>query len=1219
MNRYLASTLLTGFLISATVFSPAQGQEQALQPQGAWAVTKVDRSGQNGNSYCTLSRKYDDGIVLSLGRNQTEEYSLAIDFQKQTFQKDKAVKINLQPGPGQIRAYDMMPTSEKAVVVRLGWDTGFFDALNQSQQMKVKIADKNYAFAMPEIAKGQGDLQECMENLKTASAKTGGKSGGTKDVLDADPVKAAKGFDAAKADDKASAGEINAQKQSPAVETKTAANFSADKKRSEITLNNDDAAPRRPRPPEDQADKQAERPAEKLAKPLDLPEPAAKSPELIRRPEPSTAALAGKQPAAGDSSEIKALQQRMAALNAENAELKRKDDEAASLAKRLAALDAENAALKQKSATVTPETQKQIDALAAEKAALEQKLSAAQQQQSSMAKAEDFAAAQAKAKELEIKNAQLEDTLRQSQTRIAETAINTETRSMKQIVDLQNKLDAAQKDNANLAKQLDAIKLQQEDKGLTLVAGDWNLEQATKRFNEAEREIRRLGLQLEQERTNCNREKAQIESMLFDPAVADQKQIEKLAQLQKELETAQGSIKDNQKAIDAAVAQQIAVRTKELNDRAQALETEKASLSQQIAALQKNAEMQKSSVAAEKARLQTQLAVAHKGLDLAKSAPAESARLKAQVASLQKNSADIQAVTAEKTRLQEQVAALQKASAEMQTVAAEKTRLEAQVASLQKASVEAQAANAEKMRLQEQVASLQKSAGDAQSLTAEKATLAQQVTALQKSLADKDAVVAAATAQQTAMQTQISALQKQAAEGQTANANTARLTQQVAELQKAVADRTAMAATEKTALQTQLDALKVTLGQKDQELYALKSQPKIDPAAADQRVAQEVGKVRAEADQRVAQEIGKARAEADQQMTALKTQNQAMTQNLASLQSALSTKDKQIADLQSQPKTDPAIMKQLADLQTAMAAAKRDADTLRDQNIALRQQADKLQIQLTEVQSNGAARADRVASIQLENDELKRQLAMKDTQSATYQNQLASAQQESAQLKARVSAADTQRTDTSDQIGQLTRQVQQLQRQISSMQERPQPVAARSVSAQAYSDIAPAAGAPQIQNAAMTVPAGGMSGYDRSSIQSLLQKSGLRAAVANGGAGLAGADNFSWSENGVKGVASVKALNGASFDALVNQYIAYQKSQCGGDFASMPSPSNGSAAKQMSLYEVACVSPSQSLSSSMLFFEDQGRFIAISNQIGAADMDVAMDSRDKIASFVRGL
>src|SRR5690606_31523047 len=76
------------------------------------------------------------------------------------------------------------------------------------------------------------------------------------------------------------------------------------------------------------------------------------------------------------------------------------------------------------------------------------------------------------------------------------------------------------------------------------VSGNWDLEQATKRFNEAERENKRMGRELEQARMSCNLEKAKIEQMLFDPAVANQKQIERLTQLETELEQARAMLGD---------------------------------------------------------------------------------------------------------------------------------------------------------------------------------------------------------------------------------------------------------------------------------------------------------------------------------------------------------------------------------------------------------------------------------------------------------------------------------------------------------------------------------------------------------------------------------------------------------------------------------------------------------------------------------------------------
>jgi len=1003
INKYLASTLFTGLFVTAAYFTPAMGQEQSLQPQGTWAITKIDRSAQGGNSYCTLSRKYDDGIVLSLGRNQTEEYSMAIDFQKQVFEKDKSVKINLQPGPGQIRAYDMMPTSEKAVVVRLGWDTGFFDALNQSQQMKVKIADKGYSFAMPEIAKGQTDLQDCMEGLKTA-AKGAKPDAQTKDVLNAQAGSATKEFDAGKVGEKVAAATpapalpLEAQKEQVAEQEKSVLkNFADSIKAQEPGLNNDEGVKRRnfgSKNTESKPVKVAEA-EDKVNAPLppvaELPK-AAPAPELIKRPPPSDPVIAAKPKDADVANKLAATSPaaQFEKSEADAKALQKADADLKASQQRMAELAAENQALKAKPAAPSPDTQKQIEAMKAEKAALQQKLELAQQEKDKRAKPEDVAAIEAKAKELEIKNAQLQDSLRQSQVRIGEAAINTETKSLRKIADLEVKLDAAQKDNAAMAKQLESLKLQQEDKSVTAIAGNWDLEQATKRFNEAEREIRRLGLQLEQERTNCNREKAQIEQMLFDPAVADKQQIERLSTLENQLKDAQAKLADSSKLVQDQVNQQLAAKT--------------------------------------------------------------------------------------------------------QTIEAEKNGMAAQIATLQ------------------------------------------------KSMADRDAAI---------------------------NAEKGKMAQQIAG--------------EKTALQTQIASMTTAMAQKDQQ---------------------------------IAQEVGKARAAADQEIAALKTQNKA----LADAQAAAST----------QPKTDP---KQMMELQAAINSIKADNSALNDQNIMLRAEADKLRLQLVDVTTNGSSRADRVASVQLENENLKRMSATKDTQTATYQNQLAVLQQENAQLKSRLTVSDSRSGSSTQEVGDLTRQIQMLQNQVSDLQSQKQRMSAAS----SYNNIAPAAGvyAPEgaapvtpvqaqpIPISATGLPSGNaMSGYDKGSIQSLLQKAGLSVnGMSKASKGMAGADNFSWTESSnVKGLASIKTLGSTNFEVAVDQYIAYQKSQCGGDFASMPSPSNGSAAKRMALYEVACVNPgSESQSASLIFFEDQGRFIAISNQIAAADMDIAMDSRDKIAGFVRGL
>ena len=457
----------------------------------------------------------------------------------------------------------------------------------------------------------------------------------------------------------------------------------------------------------------------------------------------------------------------------------------------------------------------------------------------------------------------------------------------------------------------------------------------------------------------------------------------------------------------------------------------------------------------------------------------------------------------------------------------------------------------------------------------------QQIERLSKLEDDLNAAQAKLADQQKQVQEAVS--QQLAVKAQAIEAEKAAAAAQIASLQKSLADREAAVATlQKTAqesktaatdndiLTRQLGDMQKLVAAKDQEIASLKKEP-----------------------------------DQSQEVVALNA-------HIKKLADTLVAKDKALAEFAAAPKADPSLQKSLTDLQASQAALKAESDTMRDQNIVLRNESEKLRLQLADAVGNGSTRADRVASMQLEMDNLKRQIQMKDTQNATYQNQIAVLQQESTQLKNRLTVSDD-----SSEVGALSREVQELKKQISAMDRlsKAKPVADRSASATQFNAVQPAAGTSVYTQSATSAT------YGAGDLQNLLQKSGISAGgLQKASSGFSGADNFAWTDSSIKGLASVKAMGGTSFDTMVDQYIGYQRGQCGsGDFASMPSPSNGSATKRMALYEIACVSGGNSTSSSLIFFEDQGRFIAIANEIGAADMDIAMDSRDRIAGFVRGL
>lgn len=202
MKRSVTHALLS---VSALALIATAAHAQApsvLQPKGGWSVTKMDASSNGAGPYCALARQYDKNIIFTLGRNLTDEYSLAVDFQKAQMDPEKAYKLTLSPGAGQQRAFNLMPLSERAMVIRLGWDESFFKALDTSRMLRVGIGDVDYSFNMPDIAAGQKDLQNCIDglkdNAKTAAADVPAQVASTSgDVLNAEASNA-KGFSARK-------------------------------------------------------------------------------------------------------------------------------------------------------------------------------------------------------------------------------------------------------------------------------------------------------------------------------------------------------------------------------------------------------------------------------------------------------------------------------------------------------------------------------------------------------------------------------------------------------------------------------------------------------------------------------------------------------------------------------------------------------------------------------------------------------------------------------------------------------------------------------------------------------------------------------------------------------------------------------------------------------------------------------------------------------------
>lgn len=103
------------------------------------------------------------------------------------------------------------------------------------------------------------------------------------------------------------------------------------------------------------------------------------------------------------------------------------------------------------------------------------------------------------------------------------------------MAELEGKVESLKSENMQLETELDfAIDASRSEKA-DISSRNWDLEKASMMHNEAERQVKRLGLQLQKERARHEQEKAELETMLFDPAVTSQEQMAKLSTLELEL------------------------------------------------------------------------------------------------------------------------------------------------------------------------------------------------------------------------------------------------------------------------------------------------------------------------------------------------------------------------------------------------------------------------------------------------------------------------------------------------------------------------------------------------------------------------------------------------------------------------------------------------------------------------------------------------------------
>lgn len=541
--------LLSTTVMGGVVFASAAQAGESFRPQGGWSVSKVAAKQSGATPYCALARRFGNGSILTFARNGFDETSVAVDVPKGGFKTGQDITVVFDAGAGQMRSYQTTPVSERGVVIRMGRDDAFYNALEQSGSLGVTVGAETFAFAIPDVKDGTQELAACLGTSVEPAA--GGNN--------AEPVKAAaKSTNAMKqnaleTDAKVASEKAPVMASAAAPAAASGPNSDAMQILQEENIRLKNALERERRTYEDKMQQGENTSATaELTEKLRLLEvenhslraqvqsggkAGAVSPAMIAEKPVACA------PDLAQNAQSASLKSELAALKEENLRLK---VSAESKANNLG-VDSAMTALREENARLKIDLQ-----------AMQQKLALLESKPAmdviSKGPSENVAALEKRAGDAEIQVAGLKDQIArlQSENDGMKSALSgsrvgeaTSVENMKvgiatisKMKAMEDQLSLVKAERDRLSSELASLKSADADGRVKISSDNWNLEQATRRFNEAELEIRRLGSTLEQERAKCAVEKKDLEYMLFDPKIAEKQQIAKLINLEEELNQA---------------------------------------------------------------------------------------------------------------------------------------------------------------------------------------------------------------------------------------------------------------------------------------------------------------------------------------------------------------------------------------------------------------------------------------------------------------------------------------------------------------------------------------------------------------------------------------------------------------------------------------------------------------------------------------------------------
>lgn len=163
--------LVLSAVLSMAAFAPsawAQAGTGVGKTTGEWVVGQIEVGGQQ-QPYCSMKNGFNNGFVLVIARDALGSNSMAVEFKDDILSQGQPYTADIMVEPNLHRQLEATAVTPRVLVMQIGKDSVFFEALRRRDRMDFFVpATAQASFSLRGTARAFDDLINCTSLLPGA-------------------------------------------------------------------------------------------------------------------------------------------------------------------------------------------------------------------------------------------------------------------------------------------------------------------------------------------------------------------------------------------------------------------------------------------------------------------------------------------------------------------------------------------------------------------------------------------------------------------------------------------------------------------------------------------------------------------------------------------------------------------------------------------------------------------------------------------------------------------------------------------------------------------------------------------------------------------------------------------------------------------------------------------------------------------------------------------